>query len=285
MSLEYWFMLPISILVSTIAMASGVEGATFFSPLFILALKLSPEVAIGTALITEVFGFASGLFAYARKRLIDFRLGGSLLMVTIPLAILGTWLSGIIDSKYLLIILGVGLFIVALSFLRKPEPKAIHAMDIMIAAEFKSEKPETIIKTSEGEEIRYKVCNRTEGMMLSGIGALFMGMVSTGLGEMNGYFLLQRCRVPSKVSVATSVFVVAITALVASTGHFIRFARLGSTVLDPVLSLIIFTVPGVIIGGQIGSRIASYIPQRILELGLAVLFILVAGLTLAQVIM
>jgi uncharacterized membrane protein YfcA len=111
MSLEYWYMLPASIVVATIAMASGVEGATFFSPLFILALKLSPEVAIGTALITEVFGFASGLFAYARKRLIDFRLGVSLLLVTVPLAILGTWLSGVIDSKYLMIILGVGLFV------------------------------------------------------------------------------------------------------------------------------------------------------------------------------
>jgi uncharacterized membrane protein YfcA len=60
MTLQYWYVFPISILFATTAMASGVEGATFFSPLFILALKLSPEVAIGTALTTEVFGFASG---------------------------------------------------------------------------------------------------------------------------------------------------------------------------------------------------------------------------------
>lgn len=285
MNLQYWFMLPVSIVVATIAMASGVEGATFFSPLFILALKLPPEVAIGTALITEVFGFASGLIAYARKRLIDYRLGMSLLIVTIPLAILGTWLSGIIDSKYLMIILGVGLFVVALSFLRKPGHKEIAVLDTALTNEFLVKKPEMILTSSDGEEIRYNVCNRTEGMALSGIGALFMGMVSTGLGEMNGYFLLQRCRVPIKVSVATSVLVVAVTALVASTGHFIQFARSGSAVLDTVFGLIIFTVPGVIIGGQIGSRIASLIPQRILELGLAILFILVAALTLARVIL
>lgn len=40
-----------------------------------LVLKLPPEVAIGTGLITEVFGFSSGLFAYIRKGLIDFKLG------------------------------------------------------------------------------------------------------------------------------------------------------------------------------------------------------------------
>ena len=59
MSLEYWFMLPVAILVATTAMASGVEGATFFTPIFLLGLGLPIEVAIGTGLITEVFGFAS----------------------------------------------------------------------------------------------------------------------------------------------------------------------------------------------------------------------------------
>lgn len=285
MSLEYWFMLPVSIVVSTLAMASGVEGATFFSPLFILALRLSPEVAIGTALITEVFGFASGLFAYTRKKLIDFRLGLNLLVVTIPLAIIGTLISGMIDSIYLMIILGVGLFVVALSFLRQPEHKDVVLLDKQIVDEYGGKNAQTVLKTADGEEIRYTVCNRTEGRILSGIGALFMGMVSTGLGEMNGYFLLQRCRVPSKVSVATSVFVVAVTALVASTGHFIQFAKTGGGVLDTVLSLIIFTVPGVIIGGQIGSKISSKIPQRVLEVGLAILLIIVAVLTLGQVIL
>jgi hypothetical protein len=285
MSLEYWFMFPASILVSTLAMASGVEGATFFSPLFILALRLSPEVAIGTALITEVFGFASGLFAYTRKKLIDFRLGLNLLVVTIPLAIIGTVIAGIIDSVYLMIILGVGLFVVALSFLRQPEHKDVVLMDREIVDEYGGKNAQTVLVTAEGEEIRYTVCNRTEGRILSGIGALFMGMVSTGLGEMNGYFLLQRCRVPSKVSVATSVFVVAVTALVASTGHFIQFVKNGGGVLETVLSLIIFTVPGVIIGGQIGSKISSKIPQRALEVGLAILFIIVAALTLGQVIL
>jgi uncharacterized membrane protein YfcA len=285
MSLEFWFMLPTSILVATIAMASGIEGATFFSPLFILALRLPPEVAIGTALITEVFGFASGLFAYARKKIIDFRLGLNLLLVTIPLAIIGTLISGIIDSAYLMIILGVGLFVVALSFLRQPEHKDVVLLDKLIVDEYGGKNAQTVLTTADGEEIRYTVCNRTEGRILSGIGALFMGMVSTGLGEMNGYFLLQRCRVPSRVSVATSVFVVALTAVVASTGHFIQFAKTGGEVLGTVLSLIIFTVPGVIIGGQLGSKISSKIPQRVLEISLAILLIIVAILTIGQVIL
>ena len=37
MSLQYWYMLPLAIVISTMATASGVGGATFFAPLFILA--------------------------------------------------------------------------------------------------------------------------------------------------------------------------------------------------------------------------------------------------------
>ena len=284
MTFEYWFMFPISILIATVAMASGVEGATFFSPLFILALRLPPEVAIGTALITEVFGFASGLFAYIRKGLIDYRLGFSLLVMTVPMAILGTVASGIIPSVYLSVILGVGLFVVALSFLRQPHQEDVVLLDAAIDAEYGGAKAETHLVTAGGEEISYTVCNRTEGRLIAGVGALFMGMVSTGLGEMNGFFLLQRCRVPSKVSVATSVLVVAVTALIASAGHLIQFATSGGEALPIVLSICIFFVPGVIIGGQFGSRVASMIPQRTLEISLALLFILVAALTLIQVL-
>jgi uncharacterized membrane protein YfcA len=278
-------MLPVAVLFATIAMASGVGGATFFSPFFILALGLPPEIAIATGLITEVFGFASGLFAYARKRLIDYRLGGALLVVTIPAALLGTWGAGWIDPEILKVILGVGLFAVAVSFLRTPEHKDVVRMDDAIEEEYGGELSETSLITAEGEEIRYRVCNRTEGRLISGVGGLFVGLISTGLGELNGYFLLQRCRVPSRISVATSVFVVALTALAASAGHFSRLLRIGGDELYTVLSIVIFTVPGVIIGAQLGSKVASRIPQHVLERGLGVLFILVGALTLGEVIL
>lgn len=280
-SFDFWFMLPVSVLIATIALASGVEGATFFSPLFILALGLPPEIAIGTGLITEVFGFSSGLYAYASRRLIDYRLGGALLMVTVPAALLGTWISGVVDPEILKTILGVGLFAVAASFLRSPEEENVEVMDSG-ARESKNE-AETCLTTSDGEEICYTICNRTEGRLIAGVGGTFIGMVSTGLGELNGYFLLQRCRVPSKVAIATSVFVVAITALTASGAHAYQFFQGDTGELGRIVSLLIFTIPGVVIGAQLGSLVARHIPQRLLMISMGVLFILVAALLLGEV--
>ena len=126
MSFDYWFMFPIAIVIATTAMASGVEGATFFTPLFILALGLPPEIAIGTGLITEVFGFASGVTAYARKGLIDYQFGGTLLKVTVPLALLGAVLSGYVPPVVLKVLLGLGLLAIAVAFLRAPAPSGVE---------------------------------------------------------------------------------------------------------------------------------------------------------------
>jgi uncharacterized membrane protein YfcA len=284
MTFQYWYLLPVSILVATTAMASGVGGATFFSPIFILALRLPPDIAIGTALITEVFGFASGVYAYGHKKLIDYRLGIMLLTATVPLALLGTWLSGRVPSDILKIILGMGLMAIAMNFLRTPDRKEIESLDRKIGDEHREAHAGTTLLTAQGEEIKYTVCNRIEGSILAGIGGLFVGLISTGLGEMNGYFLLQRCRVPSKVAVATSVFVVAITALSASGGHLVRFMSLGSDTLSTVLSIVIFTVPGVVIGAQLGSYVGERLPQRTMERTIGILFILVALATLGEAV-
>lgn len=276
MSFQFWFMFPVSILIATTAMASGVGGATFFAPILILILRLPPEVAIGTGLMTQLFGFASGLYAFHRKKLIDYQLGVSLLVVTVPLALVGTWLSTRIDPNILKVLLGAGLMLIGAQFLRVPlyeRVRKVEQRNLSIRLQTASRR----MVTAEGEEIFYDVYSYTEGRIIAGIGGLFMGMVSTGLGELNGYYLLRRCHMPSKIAAATSVFILAVTGLFASTGHMLKFIQLGNDSLNVVFSLLLFTIPGVIIGGQVGSVVASRIPQRLLEIVLGVL-LLVIGL-------
>lgn len=286
MDLQFWFMFPISIMVATVAMASGVEGATFFAPIFILLLGLPPEVAIGAGLITEVFGFASGLYSYRRKRLIDYQLGMTLLMVTIPLAVFGTMLSAIIDPVFIKFVLGVGLLSVGVNFLWSAHHKDHKGFTTFPAIRSKQSPGvhQRRLITASGEEICYEPCNHVEGRVIAGVGSLFMGMVATGLGEMNGYYMLRRCQMPARIAVATSVFVVAVTALTASIGHIVKFLQAGGDSLATVFALVIFTVPGVIIGGQIGPIITSRISQQMLERTLGILFIVVAMVLLGDVL-
>ena len=283
LSLEFWYMLPIAIVFATIALGSGVEGATFFSPFFILVLGLDPKTAIGAGLIVEVFGFGSGLAAYIRRRLIDYRMGGALLAVSIPAALAGTYAAHYVAADILKTVLGVGLVAVAASFLRSPAEEVEAQIDA--SNRQTPERAERCHVTADGETICYSVFNRTEGILSGGIGGLFIGMVSTGLGELNGYLFLQRCRIPGSIAVATSVFVVALTALTASVGHVTTFIQTGGAALEQLVNVLLFTVPGVLIGGQIGPAVSERIPDRVLELGMGVLFLLVSLVLLAEVML
>jgi uncharacterized protein len=280
MTLEYWYMLPLSVLVATVAMASGVGGATFFAPILLLGLRLPPDIAIGVGLITQLFGFASGLLAYMRRQLVDYHLGLTLLVVTVPAALVGTWAAGYIDPIALKIILSVTLFLIATTFLRSPRLQSAASLEAVVQQVPDEWLQGTDLNTRAPEQVSSVAFRRTEGRLITGVGALFLGLVATGLGELSCYFFLQRCHLPSKVAVATTVFLVALTSLPASAAHFLRFSRAGEDVLPTVLSLVLFTIPGVLIGGQLGPAVASRIPQRALERSLGILFMVVAGLTL-----
>ena len=281
MTFDNWFMFPISICIATVAMASGVGGATFFVPILLLGLGLPPEVAIGVGLITEVFGFTSGVTAYLRRKLVDFRLAKSILLFSIPMATLGVLAANYVDPNILRGLFGVGLLAVAFGLLTAPVPPSAEELERQLDTQADAG-PITSVTSAAGETFRYRVGNKTIIRWVSAVGGFFMGMISTGLGELNSYFLLQKFKIPSKVAVATSVFTVAFTALVAATAHLISFINAGGETLSTVLNLVIFTVPGVIIGGQIGPFVATRISQHALEKTLGGLFVFVALLTLGQ---
>jgi uncharacterized membrane protein YfcA len=105
-------------------------------------------------LITEVFGFSSGFYARMRRGLIDYKLGQLLLLITLPLALVGTRAAESISSDVLKGILGVGLFAIATSFLRSPEPTDFKRLDADIQAHL-GNPPQTFITSTAGETFCY----------------------------------------------------------------------------------------------------------------------------------
>ena len=255
-------------------MSSGIGGAVFFSPLFMIGLKLEPRIAIGAALATELFGFSSGLIAYYRAKLVDFRLAVNLLLFSVPAALLGTIYSDLAPPLVLKAIFAVGLIFIGyqlFSSWRKEEREEREAaFKKEFASEFESE-----LTDSSGNIYRYTICNKPMGRSFAAIGGAFVGMISVGLAELQEYHLVARCKVPTPVAVATSIFVVVITVLVASVGHFCAFAKEGSEVLSQVVSIVMFTAPGVVIGGQIGPKLQKIIPEDKMKVGISFVFLII----------
>lgn len=88
-ALEMLWVLPVSVCIATLALSSGISGALFFSPFFLLVVGLQPAQAIGAGLMTELFGTIFGSLNYMRQRVIDFQTVRFLLMASVPAGIAG----------------------------------------------------------------------------------------------------------------------------------------------------------------------------------------------------
>ncbi len=273
-TMEFWYLLPISIAIATIAMSSGIGGAVFFSPLFMIGLGLEPNIAIGAALATELFGFGSGFFSYWKAKLIDFKLGFNLLLYSVPFAILGTIYGDLVPPLILKTIFGVGIVFIGSQLYMSWRQEEKEKLDAANKKEFKKNH-ESSLTDAQGNIYNYTVCNKNMGHMFAAVGGAFLGMISVGLAELQEYHLVAKCKVPTRVAVGTSIFVVTITVLFASVGHFYEFSQQGSDVMSQVLNLIIFTIPGVVIGGQLGPRLQKIVPADKMKVGISILFILV----------
>jgi len=63
--------------------------------------------------------------------------------------------------------------------------------------------------------------------------------------------------------------------LVASVGHFYEFAKEGGEVLNQVINIVIFTIPGVIVGGQIGPKLQKVITEDKMKVGISIVFLII----------
>ncbi len=280
--MDNWFLFPTSIAIATVATASGIGGAIFFAPIFLLVLGLEPIVAFGAALLTQLFGLSSGLLVYVRARLVDFRLGGSLLMFSLLASVLGVMLADRVPQEALKGVFGLVLVLISVQMFRAwRQDRAPGSLEV---GPGDGDGHESVLIDARGCEYRYTAGNKSLGACFAGVGGALLGMISVGLAELQEYNLVARCRVPPPVAIGTSIFVVVITVIVASAGRVYGLLTMdGPEPLDQVLGVVTFTIPGVLIGGQIGPRIQARLKQHVVKIGLAVIFAIVGLLMLAIV--
>ena len=293
--LVYWFMLPACILIASTAMLTGISGTAMLTPFLILAFPairvptLSPAQAVGMALFTEFFGFVSGWAGYSKAGLIDYKTGWKLIRVGVPAIIVFSLLSRYVPSILLKGIYGVMMIalasylsLTAISSVRNRElkklPESVQRMPRIAEA-----LEERVVITRAGTEYRYRVCDQNRGYLITTAGCAMEGLVSVGLGELLMPNLVKRCKIPVAVSAATSVFVIAVTVLSGSVTAILALLQQGG--LDAVpWGLVIYTIPGAVIGGQLGSRFQGRISSATTERIIAVLFAVVGVAFFATVV-
>lgn len=273
-------MLPVSTVVATGAMLGGIGGAAMFMPIFLIVFPLlgpeyaiaGPIAAIGVALLTEAFGFSSGLIGYLRRKLIDFKVAKSLIIIAVPAAIIGSLLSQYADPDVLKIMYGLLMLILTFIMLRRPSTKQKQKiLNDTLAGKFSHIGHQRKITDNQGNVYNYHLCHIGKGKSITGIGGFITGLMSVGIGEIVTPQLIKMCKMPVSVATATSVFVIIVTVVVASVTHVSALVSEGGAEAVP-WHLVMYTAPGVVIGGQIGTRLQGRFSQEKMEKVFAALF-------------
>ena len=251
-----WFMFPVAVGIATIAMSAGIGGAVMFAPFFMLILRLDPLIALGAGLAIEVFGFSSGVIGYWLKKVIHFDIVKRLVILTIPATIAGVVLGRIIPVFVLKVLLASLILYLAYQFLLK-DPRC------------------TGVGTIPGELVLSKMVKAT-----TLLGGLLVGMISAGLGEINEHNFLQRLNLPVPAASGTSVFLVAMSAIVGVCAHtYFLLTERGITIFGHVSSILVFAIPGVVLGAQVGVLLSNRINRKSMGKFVGALFVVLAILT------
>ncbi|WP_144060798.1 sulfite exporter TauE/SafE family protein [Salinarchaeum sp. Harcht-Bsk1] len=274
--LAHWWVFPASIVFSLVAIGSGVSGALFFSPFFMLFVGLAPAQAIGAGLLTEVFGMGNGLANYVRQGVVDYATAKWLLLGAVPAVVLGALAAHVVPTALLTLAFGGGLLLLGafLVYYDPPEECVPGECEGAFLRRKNTGRGTTTIETADGETYTYDTCWRPPGLGLATAGGFITGLISAGLPEITTTQLIVRCRLPPRVAIATSVFVLGIAAIAGAAVH-----ALAAT---PVWFVVAWSIPGVLVGSTIGTRVGKYVPSDVMEPVLGVVFGIVGAIVLAS---
>ena len=255
--LSYWYLFPIGILIATIYTSTGISGANFWIPTYILVVKIDPLVAFWLSLVTVLFGSISGISAHWRYQNINYFITKKYLTVTIPFALAGAYFLRFVDPYWLLIVFGSFVIIYGFYYLFK-------ALRVNIEAK-------------KHNKINY---------IMGSVGGFMVGMISVGLGKL----ILPDCISHNKINhhataIGTTLLIVFITSVAAVLTRLnTDFLNSLKENLSQIINISLFALPGVIAGGQIGPKISRAIQSKGLKIYVSILLILIGVLMFYRVL-
>ncbi|MEM6992055.1 MAG: sulfite exporter TauE/SafE family protein [Myxococcota bacterium] len=252
MSLEFWYLLPVAAAVGTAAMSAGISGSNFWIPIFVLGLRLDPRVSFLLALATMTFGFGAGVVRYARAGHIDRAQLRRLARFAVPAAALGSLVAGRVEVEPLLATFAAFAAVQG-ALLLATAPAPLDPGSKRLPA-------------------------------LAALGGLSQGLIATGSGGVVGSSMLaSRAEGEHATAVGTTVALVFAASLASAAMRLDAGMRQTIAQGAPTLwSMFVFLVPGALLGGQIGPRLAAKLPRRALRRWAGAVLVVVAALVGAR---
>ncbi len=231
---EYWLAFPVGVLIATAVSSVGLGGGVLWMPFFLIVIKLRPETAVLTSLLIQIAGMGSASYAFYRQKRVDFRLAAWLLLIAIPGIAVGALIAGQLQPAHMELIIGVLVMTTAFLFVSSNQ------------------------KYDDLGKARADLRGAWRYAWVTAPASIISGMLSISMSEWLIPMMRGKLALKMSCAIGTCIFIAFGVCTFAALLHIGMGVR-------PHLSSVIWALPGVIIGGQIGPKITQRIDERLLK--------------------
>ncbi|MFQ5711320.1 MAG: sulfite exporter TauE/SafE family protein [Candidatus Geothermarchaeales archaeon] len=273
-TLIYMFLaFAVSVGAGVLGALLGLGGGVFLVPILIFLLGVPTRMAIGASIVAVVATSSAAAATYVRDELTNMRLGMFLELATTVGAITGAFTAHLVSESVLQVVFGIILLYASYAMFRGMliERNWHPALNDSLATKLKLNG--RYHDDAEHRDVSYGVARIPATFGISYLAGMISGLLGIGGGAIKVPAMNSVSKVPIKVAVATSSFMIGVTAAASAVVYF-NHQNIHAFTTAPV-------VLGVLIGASLGARLTNRIEGTILKkMFVVVLLILAAKLIL-----
>lgn len=232
-----------SAVVGLLVGMTGMGGGALMTPMLVLVFGVAPSAAISSDLVAALFMKPAGVAIHWRRKTVHTEIVKLLCVGSIPAAFLGTYVMHLMGQSagaehHLQLLLGAALVIGALAMIGRS------------------------LVTKQRRETSSVPIVRTVPTILVGVGGGFMvGLTSVGAGSLIMVFLLLLYPTMRSDQLVGTDLAQSVPLTLGATGGTLLF---GHVAFALTASLILGSVPAVVLGSLVSSRGANYLVRPII---------------------
>jgi uncharacterized membrane protein YfcA len=266
----YPFTAPIAVELAVLGLAIGMVGTLvgsgggfILTPALLIAYpRTKPDLITAISLVVVFFNALAGSLAYGRQRRIDYRSGARFALATLPGAVAGALVVGVVPTRPFDVVMGVILGGLSLALVvAGTRPLAAHA-----AARAESRH----LVDSGGIAYEFAVPVRRGIIFSVGVGFVssFLGI---GGGVIHVPLMVTLLGFPTHIATATSQFVQVFMTAAGSLTHVLAGTFEHGLGLRRAAALSVGVLVGAPVGARLSRRLSGAAIRRILAVALALI--------------
>jgi len=258
----------------------GVGGGIIIVPILTVYMGVPIHVAIAASIASVIATSNAGGSGYLEQKITNVKLAFFLEMFTTSGALIGSVVALYLNNQSLFVIFGVMLLYLSFVIFRT---RNLDEMKFATGGFLKAKQDKvssylglrgSYYDAAEGKEVRYVVNGSAPGGLIAFFAGIGSGLLGIGGGVFKVSAMNKYMNVPMKVAVATSKFMIGVTAAVSAITYFAA-GQLDFYVLAPVAI-------GTTVGATMGTWFMNRIKARNLKMVFAVILLYLAYTMVAR---